>query len=759
MTPGGGLGGDTTQVVDVERPGDAPPRPENARLSPRSQLGRYVVLRVVGSGGMGTVYLGYDPELDRRVALKLLRWGKSEERRHSLLREAQAMARLAHPNVVSVFDAGEHEGTVYVAMEYVEGQTLERWIQQRPRSWRELLDKFLDAGRGLGAAHKSGLIHRDFKPTNVMVSTDERVQVMDFGLVLPQSGVTPNVEGVQHGGSLLTDASKPEIRGTPGYMAPEQATTTELSPAADQFAFCVSLWEALCGARPYEGKSYPELFFNASQGRLQPPPKGSRMPGWLRRALERGLSPEPADRWPSTDALLQVLERGRRRWRWQLGLAAAVVLAVPVGVSAVEREKQAREHRAAVEACEVEGREIEDTWNDTERQRLREGMVASGASFAIHDFDILEPWLDEYAEAWRSARAEACLHANVEEDWEAEILDRSAWCLEDRQLQLEATVNQIAGADRGAARRAVRLASYLDPVETCLDPKLLNRLPVPPLAMRDEVRAIRVELTKSDKLRHGGQSSEAAVVARQARIRAETLDWPSVYALARFLEGRSLWESGELTDADAVLVDAYFAAKAAGSEEVAFRAARSLVTVQVSLARYREAEVWSRHAQTHADGLPDPGRLNAAEHHYLLLRVQLGLGNLEAAAEHGEQALALRSALLGDRHPLTAAVQTHLGRVDLAAGRPEAALRRLEVSYSVWRDAVGADHPHFGRVAVYRGQALLALGSAAAAASSIEEGLDALQAKLPADHGAVLQAQRVLDEARAAAGAPTPSGD
>jgi serine/threonine protein kinase len=234
---------------------------------------------------MGTVYLAYDPELDRRVAIKLLRGPTNSLDPLTLQREAQAMAKLQHPNVVTVYDVGEHRGRIYVAMELVEGRTLRKWLAAEPRGWREVLEVFSLAARGLWAAHTRGLIHRDFKPDNVMVSDEGHVLVMDFGLARSSGEPThdePDFDVRSFRSSVLNAATVGRLVGTPAYMAPEQVMAKALTPAVDQFAFCVSLWEGVCGERPFEGEMAAEMFANASEGRIRPPPAG-RMPGWLRR--------------------------------------------------------------------------------------------------------------------------------------------------------------------------------------------------------------------------------------------------------------------------------------------------------------------------------------------------------------------------------------------------------------------------------------------------------------------------------------------
>jgi serine/threonine protein kinase len=255
-------GEDLTQTVAH----GAPPAPATSALGRGDRLGRYVIIDLLGSGGMGVVYTAYDPDLDRRVALKLLRpdrgpsWGETGRLR--LLREAQAIARLSHPNVIAVYDAGSFGDQVFVAMEFIEGGTLRQWLEERP-PWREVLDRFLLAGRGLAAAHAAGLVHRDFKPDNVLLSRDGRVRVMDFGLARP-IGEPSRMEEWRapagSGGNLASPLTQwGEALGTPGYMAPEQLRGEASDARSDQFSFCVSLYEALYGERPFLGDSPREI--------------------------------------------------------------------------------------------------------------------------------------------------------------------------------------------------------------------------------------------------------------------------------------------------------------------------------------------------------------------------------------------------------------------------------------------------------------------------------------------------------------------
>ncbi|MFY0562508.1 protein kinase domain-containing protein [Archangium lansingense] len=283
-----------------------PMHPGAHALVPGAQVGRYVVEGPLGEGGMGVVYAARDPGLGRTVALKLLRpGGGGDEGRARLVREAQAMARLAHPNVLPLFEMGTEGGSVFLAMERVEGPTLAGWLRERERPWREVLSLFLQAGEGLAAAHRAGLVHRDFKPANVLVGADGRPRVTDFGLVRHGAGMDEGLPGdIASGdtGESLTRAGA--VPGTPAYMSPEQLAGREVDARGDQFSFCVALHEALYGLRPFDVRVRGE----ARWSRV-PMPRGPRLPGYVRAALDRGLALEPEARFPSMDALLVALSR------------------------------------------------------------------------------------------------------------------------------------------------------------------------------------------------------------------------------------------------------------------------------------------------------------------------------------------------------------------------------------------------------------------------------------------------------------------
>jgi len=332
LGPGGQ--GEASHGAPPARPTEAPQRGQ--------QVGRFVVLDIVGVGGMGVVLSAYDPKLDRKVALKLLRPGINPDEgsggaRARLLREAQAMAKLRHPNVVAVYEVGEFRDQVFIAMEYVPGGNLVRWADERRSesgAWRKIVDAYVEAGRGLLAAHREGLVHRDFKPANVLVDED-RFQVTDFGIasiggreVLDDLGLARPPRDERQDSTSASHG----LLGTAPYMAPELIEGGPADAKSDQFAFCVALFESLHGHRPFVGENNTEIVESIVTGRVQRPARQRSVPQWVRDALMRGLSSNADARWPSMADLLATLETPDEA---EVGRRTRVVIAASIGVAFV----------------------------------------------------------------------------------------------------------------------------------------------------------------------------------------------------------------------------------------------------------------------------------------------------------------------------------------------------------------------------------------------------------------------------------------
>jgi serine/threonine protein kinase/formylglycine-generating enzyme required for sulfatase activity len=391
-------------------------------LAKGTSVGRYMVLERLGSGAMGVVYAAYDPELDRKVALKLLRphrgSGDLARAQERLVREAQAIAKVSHPNVVGIFDVGVHDGQVFLAMEYLAGGTLREWLATRQHDWRDVVEIFVGVGRGLAAAHAEGLIHRDFKPDNVLLDKNGAGKVVDFGLVRLTGSLgdtpsgpldaaaaraalqvpeTPVAAAPRSGSAALTRTGA--IMGTPAFMAPEQFLGKAVDARTDQFAFCVSLYEALYGDRPFPGDSLVTLADSVTSGRIREAPRDSAVPGWLRRVILKGLSVDPADRHASFSDLLRALSDNpvARRAR-RLSVGAALVAAIVLVGGLQRRSEQRRselEHRIAARLADADQA-------FTQAQSLKDRVsLLRNRSFGL--FDVQDA--DAGERLWAEARA------------------------------------------------------------------------------------------------------------------------------------------------------------------------------------------------------------------------------------------------------------------------------------------------------------------------------------------------------------------
>jgi len=692
----------TSASEDATQPGtsdgDEPDARTHARgIEPGAVIGRHVVLQKLGAGGMGVVYAAYDPELDRKVALKLLLPGSGgETRRLRLLREAQALARLSHPNVVGIHDVGTVDEQVWLAMEFVQGRTLTSWLEP-PRRWPEVLEVLLEAGEGLAAAHAADLLHRDFKPDNVMVGDDGRVRVMDFGLARaragsPEPGVSSSLPGSESRRGLSDGVTRVgAMVGTPSYMAPEQIASKELSAAADQFAFCVTLWEALYGERPFAGDTSSVLVANVLEGKLRAPVRSRVVPGWLRRACERGLSIDPAQRWPSMSVLLDTLARGRRRAAVRKGLLAVGLLAL---VGAAWQAKARWDLAQLTASCTASGDELAAAWNPARAHALRDALLGTRLGYARATADELEPLLEQRATAWREAREQACLDTHVRGRWSSEQLDRSLWCLDERRMELESLVDELVTADAVVLQHAVSAVVGLSPLEPCRDDKVLELLSPPPEAARAAIRAVWADVIRAHNIERAGRYPQGLALARQALARAEALGWPPLVAVARLRLGGLLDRTGAYPEAEAELERAYFDASKGVAPEVAFDAALVLTYVVAGgQARPADGRRWARLADIALVDLPDAEHLHQAALLGAFANIDRKTGDYDHAKARLEQALALQQAVLGPEHPGLASTLASLAKAYQATGDYDQAKQLYERALAISRETLGPEHP------------------------------------------------------------------
>jgi eukaryotic-like serine/threonine-protein kinase len=449
-------------------------------LAPGDQVGRYVIDKRLAAGGMGIVYLADDPELKRKVVLKLLRpelVGRGSDSAR-MLREAQAMAQVSHANVVPVYDVGLHDEQVFLAMEYIAGVDLAAWLQ-RAHSQRAILDVFVAAGRGLAAAHRAGLVHRDFKPQNVLIGERGEVKVTDFGVARAElapaapGGATPLLE------SSLTQTGA--LVGTPAYMAPEQILCGEVDARTDQFSFCVALYEALYRERPFTGHTAAELFDSTVEGKLPDAFATKRgVPRPVREAIRRGLQVEPARRHASMDALVaRIAPRSRRPVALAALAACAIVTAGGVSAYAV---------RSPEATCSIDA-PPPGLWPAARRRTIARGI---GESVAAR--------VDSWLASWSAAAAEVCADARSD----AAVRTRRRRCLQDAATRMDAALEHLS---RGATAMQAHLAlEDLVQPEECSTPLMEHALDPTPqqVVLMQPLRA---------KLLAGG-SPDRTVVAR-----------------------------------------------------------------------------------------------------------------------------------------------------------------------------------------------------------------------------------------------------
>ena len=547
-------------------------------------MGRYQLVTVVGAGGMGVVFEARDPELDRTVAVKILRESTSASETDGarrLRREGQTMARLAHPNVLRVYDVGVDHGHVFVAMEFVSGGTLAHWLAREPRTPDAVVAAFVEAGRGLAAAHDAGLVHRDFKPANVMVASDGRVLVTDFGLARSPAAeqdapsespdlsltTTPPTETVTREGQRV---------GTPAYMAPEQHAGRPVDARADQFSFAVALWRALYGTPPYAGSSAAELAVTTASGvRIAPSAETSaRVPAWVRVSLERALASDPAQRFPSMNELLAALQppaAPSRGPQWGVTAVAAAGVAGVVGLWALDRSRSAAT-AAAGDVCAATVDRAAAVWGDDVAASVRAAFVATGEPYAEAAHAEVSRQLARWAADWEAARRDSCEDTRVRREQSDAMMDLRASCLDRRLGEVSAFVGELSRADATVVRGAARAGASIGEVSVCGDAAALARrspLPADP-ARRNAIAAAERDIDVARAQFAAGRYKEAREGGDVLVARARATGYAPVLADALFVVAKALPWRNEAARARALLDEAVLAAEAGGDDALRF---------------------------------------------------------------------------------------------------------------------------------------------------------------------------------------------
>jgi hypothetical protein len=715
---------------------------------PELAVGRYRLLQLVGRGGMGEVYAAHDPELDRRVAIKILRADARPDNIEAarLAREAQAVAKLSHPNVVAIYDVGSSAGRMFLAMELVEGETLAAWLAHHTRTTSEILSMFLMAGRGLCAAHRAGIVHRDFKPQNVMVARDGSARVMDFGLAA--AGGPGHTQQIR-----LTKAGA--ILGTPLYMSPEQMVGQTVDPRADQFSFCVALWEALHGARPFEGSTVLELRGDVLAGRPRAGPLRGRVPRRIQAALLRGLSVDRARRFADMNALLDELTAAPQRGPTHtatFGLALGLTLAGLLGGGLLWRARARK-----VAACDPAPK-LANVWEATADGRTRLEMraafqsVANDVPDARERFDRVSQLLDGYANEWASASRSTCEEASRAVDGATGLRMN---CLDRRRAELAALTDVLVHADAKVVRRSIAAVSSLARVDGCGDPVALRSAPL--LPANPELRARVGQLTSrllslraSAAAGHDWQSLES-IGALTTDVRAANDEALLVETLLVDARIRSPFDP---EGAIPLYEEAYRRAGTLHLDDFAAEAAIQLAAIVGTFQhRFADGERWA--------GLGEIALGRAGEHERLRGWFFNVRGALEAAEGQWRRAetdfassASVREQALGSGHPDLAASLVNLSKarlmLDEAAEARDAAARAFELASAIFPP----EAYEVNAALLARAHAFAALGRAADARADVTAVEASFEKTLGRDHPFLADPMTVLGEVALAEGRP-----
>ena len=743
------------------------------------RIGRFVPLRCVGEGGMGRVYAAYDEELDRKVALKILHRGVESDAKARVLREAKAMAKLRHPNVVQVFEIGDHAESLFIAMEFVAGATLAAWQADTRWTWTEIVEVYLQAGDGLSAAHAAGLVHRDFKPHNVMVDetgTGRRVLVLDFGLALsddlPLCAERATDPSGDAGSGKLTTTGR--VLGTLGYMAPEQLGGARVEAAADQFAFCVSLWEALYGERP--GSEVPGRAI--ANGVTLSVPADSTVPAWLGAVLERGLAPVPGDRYPSMSDLLAEVRRkmAPRSSRMPRLFAAGAVVAGGLGFWAWADARAKR--------CGGAEEQLAGIWDDARRAEVEAALLSIELPYAAATWDRLSTDLDRYAADWVAMRTEACEATAVREEQSETVMDRRMACLHRARAQLDAVATVFADADRSAVNTAHGVLRSLPSLDRCADVDALLAEVEPASADEaeavDEARAL-VAQARAEEL--AGRSAVAEARLLEAKKVLGDVRYEPVRIELAVVEGNVVSTLGRYEEAEAALQYAMTRAPHSRQWDELYEASRTwMVLVGYFMRRmdealavrgiveglaegdaareadvasgvssvlwargdYEEAESRARLALQRLDEAPVDNPLLASSYRGNLANLLRAQGKHADAEKEYRAAAAEAEAVLGPDHPVTLTAWHNIAGVlhELGQNTESAAEHRRALEGQL--RVLGPDHPDVGLGHSNLALPLAALGKHAEAEAELEETIRIWTEALGPDHPEVAKAHSSL---------------
>jgi len=686
-------------------------RASSLKKAASTRVGRYVLLHEIGRGSMGVVHAAYDDTLDRKVALKFISHATTTtaEARARLLREAQAMARVSHANVVHIYEADEDEsGRIYIAMEFVDGSSLRKWIRSEQRAWRDVVAMFIPIGEGLAAAHEAGVVHRDFKPANVIVDARGRPKVADFGLAgldgaaLELSGGLGEPNG--SGASTLTQTGT-KI-GTPAYMAPEQHRGEPSDARSDQFAFCVALHEALYGKRPFRAREGVELSDVVNEGDVPAAPKGMAVPGWVRAIVLRGLRVDPAERFASMPDLVRALRadpRAQRR-RWLLAAAATTGVAGLALAGASSRSST----EAGAQPCSDGPQQVAAMWSAETRDDVRAGLAAVESPIAEDTADRVVVAFDAYADAWRTGYEDACRATRVVGNQSEAMLDKRMACLQRRRLAVSALARVLAEADAEVLHKAVSAATDLPALELCADASILAADVAPPETsiQAEQVDALLESLAEVDALIAAGRIQAAKARGGELAARAEEVGYAPVIAEAYTILAYGQTFSGEHDESVASLRLAYAAAERGGDDRRRMLVALRLVFVEASRrGELAAAEAWGEVAMAVNRRIATTKVEDARVEHEIGV-IRQAQGRFDEALARYERARELLGQAQGDHRTELASVHNDTGVTMSSLRRFDDAVEQSRAALSLWQGVLGPLHPQLANAHNNLGAAL-----------------------------------------------------
>jgi tetratricopeptide (TPR) repeat protein/predicted Ser/Thr protein kinase len=732
-------------IVSARLLGDDAGAPDPVRV------GRFVLLERLAQGGMGVVWAAYDPQLDRKVAVKLLRGDHDDDAlRGRIVREAQAMAKVSHPNVTQIFEAGASTHGTFIAMEFVAGETLRAW-QRRRHSAAEVLDAYVQAARGLAAAHEAGIVHRDFKPDNAMFGSDGRVRVLDFGLARAEGSGALSRALVDTIESPTEDALRTPLTyagavlGTPAYMAPEQILGESADARSDQFAFCVALWEALFGARPFEGSSAQELFERVVEGERRPLPSKPALPRSARDALTRGLDRDPAQRHATMHALIARLQRDPARRRRRSLLVGATAVAASVGAFAWW---QARAERCSGALAELAG-----VWDDERRAAVDTAVLATELPYAEQARAKISAELDDYATRWAAMHTESCLATNVRAEQSAAAMDLRMACLRRAKLGLAATTDVLATAEVSAVEHADELLRELVPLERCADVAALQAEVEPPDAdEHDAVEAVQAELAGARARLRAGDPERARARLDAAKVAAAGLDYRPLHTELDLLECDALDDLGRYDEAEAACLRGFESAGRLRQWRPLQRAAQLLMRV-VGLEQERGSEAMRYYplALALAEGSPEL-EATVISQHATILEDQ---GRYEEAVAQHREAIDRLTSLRGAADPALVTLRSALGSALLELGQLQQGEQELRRALEISEAELGSSHPLSGMVRHNLARAFEAQERLAEAEAEYRRAIEIKQVTLGTEHVVVLASREALADVLSSRGRAT----